>query len=58
MLVVKPNLRRMRYMRDSPSENGISDRRRVDGLRWKRVFLAGAIAGVVLLGLIVLATHY
>ncbi len=58
MLVVKPNLRRMRYMRDSPSENGISDRRRVDGLRWKRVFLAAVITGVIVLGLVVVAAHY
>jgi hypothetical protein len=58
MLVVKPNLRRMRYMRDSPSENGMRDHRRVDGLRWKRVFLAAVIVGVVVLGLVVVGTHY
>jgi hypothetical protein len=40
MLVVKPNPRRMRYMRDSPSENSVRGSRVVDRLRWERVFLA------------------
>ncbi|HZK90665.1 MAG TPA: hypothetical protein VFC56_11005 [Stellaceae bacterium] len=59
MLVVKPNLRRMRYMRDSPSENsrvrgrGIGPR-----LRWQRVFLAAGIVGVIVVGLMALAAHY
>ena len=59
MLVVKPNPRRMQYMRDSPSERGnvrapsISDR-----LRWDRVLLAIGVAGVIAVGLIELVAHY
>jgi len=45
MLVVKPNPRRMQYMRDSPSETG-------------RVLLAIGIAGVIVVGLIELAAHH
>jgi hypothetical protein len=58
MLVVKPNLRRMQYMRDSPSETG-SVRAR-PAFRRVRVFLvtAGIIAGVIVLGLIALATQH
>jgi hypothetical protein len=59
MLVVKPNPRRMQYMRDSPSENGSMRRRRlVYRLGWERVLLAAGITGVVVIGLIVLAAHY
>jgi hypothetical protein len=60
MLVVKPNLRRMRYMRDSPSEKSVHiarDRRRVYGLGWERVFLAG-VAVAIVLGLAAVAAHY
>jgi hypothetical protein len=57
MLVVKPNPRRMQYMRDSPSEN-TGGRRFVHRLRWKRVFLAASIAGVIVVGLWALAAHY
>jgi hypothetical protein len=59
MLVVKPNPRRMQYMRDSPSENGSMRRRRlVYRLGWERVLLAAGITGVVVIGLIALAAHY
>jgi hypothetical protein len=61
MLVVKPNKRRMRYMRDSPAENALAGprgSRSVGRLRWERVFLAIGIAGVVVVGLIVLTGHY
>jgi hypothetical protein len=58
MLVVKPNLRRMMYMRDSPSERGSVRVRPAFRLRWERVLLATGIAGVIVLGLIVLAAHY
>jgi hypothetical protein len=56
MLVVKPNPRRMRYMRDSPAENSMRDPQPVNRLWW--VFLAAGIAGVVVAGLIALAAHY
>jgi hypothetical protein len=58
MLVVKPNPRRMRYMRDSPSENSVRGGRLVDRLRWERVFLVAGIAGVIVVGLIAVAAHY
>jgi hypothetical protein len=57
MLVVKPNLRRMLYMRDSPSETGSVRVRPASRLRWERVLLATGIAGVIVLGL-ALAAHY
>jgi len=59
MLVVKPNPRRMQYMRDSPSETGgVRDRRLPYRLRWDRVLLAIGIAGVIVVGLIELAAHH
>ena len=66
MLVVRPNKRRMRYMRDSPAENALTDRRSnrfiggrfTGGPRWDRVVLAAGIAGVVVVGLIVVVAHY
>ena len=70
MLVVRPNKRRMRYFRDSPSENALTDSRSenalagmrggrsVGRLRWVRVLLAVGIAGAVVVGLIVFTTHY
>jgi hypothetical protein len=59
MLVVKPNPRRMQYMRDSPSEIGtVRGRRLVDRLRWERVLVAAGVAGIIIAGLIVLATQY
>jgi hypothetical protein len=58
MLVVKPNPRRMRYMRDSPSENSARGSRFADRLRWERVFLAAGIAGAIVVGLIAVAAHY
>jgi hypothetical protein len=42
-LIVKPNTRRMRYMRDSPSET--------------TAILVAGIAGAAVVGLIVLASH-
>ena len=60
MLVIKPNPRRMRYMRDSPSE-GIGGRRErglIERLRWGRVLLATGAAGAVIAGLIALASHF
>ena len=61
MLVVKPNKRRMRYFRDSPSENalaGMRGSRSVGRVRWARVFLSVGIAGAVVVGLIVVTGHY
>ncbi len=61
MLVVKPNKRRMRYMRESPAENalaGTRGNRYVGGPQWGRVFLAVGIAGVVIVGLIALTAHF
>jgi hypothetical protein len=62
MLVVKPNPRQMRYMRDSDSSEDIDDKGRggriVMRMRWERVVFAAALGGVVALGLIVLALHY
>jgi hypothetical protein len=57
MLVVKPNLRRMLYMRDSPSETGSVRVRPASRLRWERVLLATGIAGVIVFGF-ALAAHY
>ena len=60
MLVVKPNPRRMRYMRDSPSERfgelhrpGLWQR-----LRWERVALALGLAGIAVIGLVALSSHF
>jgi hypothetical protein len=61
MLVVKPNPRQMRYMRDSDSSEDIDKGRGgriVMRMRWERVVFAAALGGVVALGLIVLALHY
>ena len=62
MLVVKPNPRQMRYMRDSDSSEDIDDKGRggriVMRMRWERVVFAAALGGAVALGLIVLALHY
>jgi hypothetical protein len=56
MLVVKPNPRRMRYMRDSPSEIGsVRGRRLGYRLRWERVLLVAGIAGVIA---VALAVHF
>ena len=55
MLVVKPNPRRMRYMRDSPSERpNLNAARR---LRWDRIFAVCVTAAVVAL-LVVLALQH
>ena len=60
MLVVKPNPRQMRYMRDSPSERpGDSGGRRfASRIRWERVVFAAGLGGTALLGLIVLVLHH
>jgi hypothetical protein len=61
MLVVKPNKRRMRYFRDSPSENALAGMRGIRSagrLRSERVFIALGVAGVVVAGLIALTAHY
>ena len=57
MLVVKPNPRRMRYMRDSPSEipDGVRGRLFVYRLRWQRVLLVAVIIGGVAAAL---AVHF
>ena len=60
MLVVRPNKRRMRRFRDSPSENSIPNSRgsRVFGRpRGARVFLAASISVAVVLGVIVLSGY-
>jgi hypothetical protein len=61
MLVVKPNKRRMRYFRDSPSENSLARMRggrSVGRVQWGRVLLSVGVAGAVVVGLIVLIGHY
>ena len=59
MLVVKPNPRRMQYMRDSPSERpgDLPPPRMVQRVRWDRVAIAVGIAGTVIVGLFELVTH-
>ena len=57
-LVVKPNARRMRWMRDSPSEDMVHDRPVVRRLRWEKVAFVVGLAAVALIGLIVLALHH
>jgi hypothetical protein len=57
-LVVKPNVRRMRWMRDSPSEDMVHGRPIVQRLRWERIVLTAGLAAVALIGLIVLALHH
>jgi hypothetical protein len=57
MLVVKPNKRRMRYFRDSPAENALTDQHHrpfASRPRWTHVFLTAGIAGAIVLGLIAL----
>jgi hypothetical protein len=59
MVIIRPNLRRMRYMRDSPSTDSAAETR--DGgivwrKWWERVIFAGLGAAIVL-GLL-LAWHY
>jgi hypothetical protein len=59
MVIVRPNLRRMRYMRDSPSTDSAADMRGggiVWRKWWERVVFAG-LGGAIVLGL-VLAWHY
>jgi hypothetical protein len=56
-LIVKPNTRRMRYMRDSPSETTVGERGVVRRIRWERAILVAGIAGAAVVGLIVLASH-
>ena len=60
MLVVKPNPRRMRFMRDSPSERpgDVGGDRIVSPIRWERVVFAVGLGGAALLGLIVLVLHH
>lgn len=60
MLVVKPNPRRMRYMRDSPSERPgeAGGDRFASRIRWERVVFAVGLGGTALLGLIFLALHH
>jgi hypothetical protein len=60
MLVVKPNRRRMREMRDSPSEipANLGRHRPINRGRWERIIVSAGIAGVLALGLIALAAHY
>jgi hypothetical protein len=59
-LIVKPNVRQMRYMRDSPAEDPrpAHNRRPLYRMRWERVIVAGVVVGAVVVGLIVLAAHY
>jgi hypothetical protein len=61
MLVVKPNPRQMRYMRDSDSSEDMDKLRGghvVMRMRWERVVFAAALGGAVAIGLIVLALHH
>jgi len=60
MLVVKPNPRRMQYMRDSPSEGMGRQRGRgfTERLRWGQILLAAGVVGAGIIGLIVLASQF
>ncbi|MBV8777531.1 MAG: hypothetical protein JO258_10085 [Alphaproteobacteria bacterium] len=59
MLVVKPNPRRMRYMRDSASEGGlVRDQGILRRLRWDRIVFAAGLAGAAIVGVVELALHY
>jgi hypothetical protein len=60
MLVVKPNLRRMRAFLDSPAERGGMPSRHRVAYRWRwepRLLLAAGAIGAVAGALIVLALH-
>jgi hypothetical protein len=59
MLVVRPNPRRMRYMRDSPAEGSRApDRSIFDRLRWGRVVFAVGLAGAAVVGVLALASYH
>ena len=59
MLVVKPNPRQMRYMRDSPSEGPGRRRGRViTELRWRRVLLAAGVVCAIVAGSVALMSHF
>ncbi|MFZ2005599.1 MAG: hypothetical protein WB697_08705 [Stellaceae bacterium] len=59
MLVVRPNLRRMRAFINSPSECNLPGRRRfMPQVRWERAVIGACIAGAVLLGVIAVAAYY
>jgi hypothetical protein len=59
VLVIKPNLRRMRAFLDSPSERNLPGRRGITWQgRWDRAVVAACVAGALLLGLITLAAYY
>jgi hypothetical protein len=57
MLVVRPNPRRMKYMRDSPSEipDSVRGFRLIHRVRWERVLLVAAIA---VAGIAALVAHF
>lgn len=59
-LLVKPNWRRMQYMRDSPSENSVPQPRYgyADGLRWERLLVGAGVVGLIAVGLIAMSGHF
>jgi hypothetical protein len=63
MLVVKPNPRRMRFMRNSDSREDLPEDFRPappplrSRIRWEQVAVAAVLGGAVVLGLVVLAAH-
>ena len=59
MLVVKPNPRRMRYMRDSPAEGSRPLRRNAwERVRWERVVFALGLLAILLVVLFALMHHH
>jgi hypothetical protein len=58
MLVVKPNRRRMQYMRDSPAEGSILRRPSVwERVRWQRVVFALGLLAILVVVLFALMHH-
>lgn len=56
-LVVKPNLRRMRYMRDSPAEGSPRAAGSLQRLRWGRI-AAVLVVAAILVVVLLLAVHH
>jgi len=61
MMVVKPNKRRMRYMRDNPSSLDAGKVRGADiVLRkpWERMIFVAGLGGAAVLGLVLVALNF
>ena len=56
MLLVRPNVRKMRAFRDSPSESALRSTPRA-GIWWERVLFAAGAIGVVVVAVIALGWH-